>query len=92
MRGTLSDGAVVVTVTVTLVAELPAMAGFGETAQVAPEGAPAQVKATAPDMPPCPPTVKVKFAGWPGVTVADMEEPECGVSAKSCPVPASVTV
>jgi hypothetical protein len=43
---------VVVTVTVTLVAELPAVTGFGETVQVASEGAPVQVKLTVPDNPP----------------------------------------
>jgi hypothetical protein len=51
-RGALTVGAVVVTVTVTLVAELPAVAGFGETEQVASEGAPVQVKVTVPDNPP----------------------------------------
>ena len=59
MRGAVTEGAVVVTVTVTLVAELPAVAGFGETVQVASEGAPAHVKFTAPDNPPSPPTLKV---------------------------------
>jgi hypothetical protein len=33
-------------VMVTLVAELPGTSGFGETSQVASEGAPAQVKVT----------------------------------------------
>jgi len=45
--------------TVTLVAELPTVAGFGETVQVASEGAPAQAKLTVPDNPPSPPTLKV---------------------------------
>jgi hypothetical protein len=58
-RGALTEGAVVVTVTVTLVAELPAVTGFGETVQVASEGAPVQVKFTVPDNPPSPPTLKV---------------------------------
>jgi hypothetical protein len=58
-RGALTEGAVVVTVTVTLVAELPAVTGFGETVQVASEGAPVQVKVTVPDKPPSPPTLKV---------------------------------
>jgi hypothetical protein len=40
------DGGVVVTVTVTFAAELPGVAGFGETVQAASEGAPAQVKLT----------------------------------------------
>ena len=39
-RGALTEAAVVVKVTVTLVAELPAVTGFGETVQVASEGAP----------------------------------------------------
>ena len=51
-RGALTEGAVVVTVTVTLVAELPTVTGFGETVQVASEGAPVQVKVTIPDNPP----------------------------------------
>ena len=51
-RGAPMEAAVVVTVTVTLVAELPAVSGFGETAQVASEGAPVQVKVTVPDIPP----------------------------------------
>jgi hypothetical protein len=46
-------------VTATLVAELPTVAGFGETAQVASEGAPVQVKVTEPDKPSSPPTLKV---------------------------------
>ena len=58
-RGALTEAAVVVTVTVTLVAELPAVTGFGETVQVASEGAPVQVKVTVPDNPPSPPTLKV---------------------------------
>jgi hypothetical protein len=58
-RGALTEGAVVVTVTATLVAELPTVAGFGETAQVASEGAPVQVKVTEPDKPSSPPTLKV---------------------------------
>lgn len=53
------DGAVVVTVTVTFVAVLPAVAGLGETVHVASEGAPVQVKATLPDNPPSPPTLRV---------------------------------
>jgi hypothetical protein len=57
--GTLSDGAVVVTLTVIFVAELPAVTGFGETVQVAWEGAPAQVKLTLWLNPPRPATLKV---------------------------------
>ena len=58
-RGALTEGAVVVTVTVTLVAELSNVAGLGETVQVASEGTPVQVKVTVPDNPPSPPTLKV---------------------------------
>ena len=56
MRGTSSEGAVVETVTVTLV---PGLAGLGETVQVASEGAPVQVKETDPDIPPELPTLNV---------------------------------
>jgi hypothetical protein len=45
-RGAVSEGAVVVTLTVIFVAELPAVTGFGETVQEASEGAPVQVKLT----------------------------------------------
>ena len=51
-RGAPTVAAVVVTVTVTLVAELPAVTGFGKTVQVASEGAPVQVNVTVPDNPP----------------------------------------
>jgi hypothetical protein len=55
----LTEGAVVVTLTLTLAAELPTVAGFGETVHVASEGAPVQVKFTVPVNPPSPPTLKV---------------------------------
>jgi hypothetical protein len=58
-RGTPTEAAVVVTLTVTFVAELPAVTGFGETVQTASEGAPVQVKVTVPDNPPWPPTLNV---------------------------------
>jgi len=58
-RGALIEGAVVVIVTVTLVVELPAISGFGETVQVASDGAPVHVKFTVPDNPPSPPTLSV---------------------------------
>jgi len=45
-RGALSEGAVVVTLTVIFVAELPGVSVLGETVQVASEGAPVQVKFT----------------------------------------------
>ncbi|MGD1158567.1 MAG: hypothetical protein ABSA41_22460 [Terriglobia bacterium] len=45
-RGALTEGAVVVTVTVIFVAELPGVSVLGDTVQVDFEGAPAQVKLT----------------------------------------------
>ena len=50
-RGTLTEGAVVVTVTVTLVTEFPNVAGFGETVHVAREGTPLQPKVIIPVIP-----------------------------------------
>lgn len=58
-RGATSEGAVVETETVMLVAELPGVSGLGETVQVASEGAPLQVKLTAWLRPPRLPTAKV---------------------------------
>jgi len=77
VRGAIADGAVVATVTATL---LPGVAGFGETAQVDSEGAPVQVKVTAWFNPPSPPTDNVYVAVCPAETVADDEEPEGVVS------------
>ena len=48
----LPEGAVVATVMVTFVRELPAVTGLGKTAQVDPEGAPVQVKVTISFNPP----------------------------------------
>jgi hypothetical protein len=45
-RGTLSEGAVVATLAVIFVAELPGVTEFGETVQVDSEGAPVHVKLT----------------------------------------------
>lgn len=50
-RGVLSEGAVVVTVTVTLVALPPTVTGLGEAVHVASEGTPEQVKLTVPENP-----------------------------------------
>jgi len=58
-RGAPTEGAVVVTLTVIFVAELPGVTGLGETVQVASEGAPVQVKLTLWLNPPTPPTLKV---------------------------------
>jgi hypothetical protein len=57
-RGALTEGAVVVTLTVTLVTELPAVTEFG-TVQVASEGAPVQVRLTLRLNPPSPARLKV---------------------------------
>jgi len=51
-RGALSEGAVVVTVTVTLVAELPTITESGKTVHLASAGAPVQVKLTFWFIPP----------------------------------------
>lgn len=45
-RGAPTDGAVVVTLTVTFVEDLLTVKGLGENVQLAPEGAPVQVKVT----------------------------------------------
>lgn len=91
-RGAIAEGAVVVTVTVTLVGELPTVAGFGETVQAASDGAPLQVNETDPVIPPSPPKLKVKVAGEPGVAVAEVEEPADGANEKSWPVPLKATL
>src|SRR5208282_674156 len=86
-RGALSVGTVVRTVTVTVVAELPKVTGFGETVQLVSAGAPVQVKVIVPDNPPRPPRLKLYAAGCPGATVAEVEEPEAAANEKSSPVP-----
>jgi hypothetical protein len=91
-RGALTEAAVVVTVTVRFVAELPTVTGFGETVQVASEGAPVQVKLVLWLNPPSPLTLKVYVAVCPGEAVADGEEPEGRATAKSSPVPVRLTV
>jgi hypothetical protein len=58
-RGVSTEGAVVATCTVTLVAELLTVNEFGETVQEASEGAPAQVKDTFASKPPRPATLNV---------------------------------
>jgi hypothetical protein len=77
---------------VTFVAELPAVTGFGETVQVASEGAPVQVRLTLWLNPPSPAIVKVYVAACPGATAAEVEEPEDAASVKSWPVPLSATL
>lgn len=88
-RGRPSDGAVVVTVTVTGVAEAPSRADPGETTQVDAAGAPVQAKETVP---PLPPRLKLYVAACPRETDAVVVEPEPGARAKSLPVPLSGTV
>jgi len=77
-------------VTVTFVAELPRVAE--EAVQVASEGGPVQVKLTLWLNPPRPPTLKVYVADCPGVTVADVEEPDDAARVKSWPVPLSMMI
>ena len=91
-RGVLTEGAVVVTLTMIFVAELPGVNGLGETVQVASEGAPVQVKPTLWLNPPSPPTLKVYVADCPGATVAEVGEPDGAASAKSWPIPLSAMV
>jgi len=50
--GALTEAAVVVTLTVIFVAELPGVTALGETVQVASDGAPAHAKLTAWSRPP----------------------------------------
>jgi hypothetical protein len=60
--GAPAEGAVVGTVTVIVVGELPTVAGFGETEQLDSAGFPVQEKATVPDNPPRPPVLKLVLA------------------------------
>ena len=59
-RGPPDEGAVVVTVTVTVEAELPTASGFGETVQVDSAGAPTQAKLMDPVSPPTGPVKRSK--------------------------------
>jgi hypothetical protein len=90
-RGVLSEGAVVVTVMVTFVAELHTVTGFG-TVQVASEGAPVQVRLTLWSNAPSLAALKVYVADCPGATAAEVGEPEAAASVKSWPVPLSAIV
>ena len=58
-RGAVIVGAVVETLTVTLVTEAPGVTGLRETVQEASEGAPSQVNVIGPDIPPWPPTLRL---------------------------------
>jgi hypothetical protein len=73
----MSDGAVVVAVTVRL---LPGFAGLGETVHADSEAGSVQEKLTLWFIPPSAPTANVKVAVCPCETVADEEEPEGVVS------------
>jgi hypothetical protein len=90
-RGAPAEAAVVVTLTVIFVAELPAVTAFG-TVQVASEGAPVQVKLTLWLNPPSPAIVKVYVAACPGATAFEVTEPEAAASVKSWPVPLRATL
>jgi hypothetical protein len=86
-----SEAAIVVTVTVTVVAADPLSAiELGDTAHVDCDGAPVQANATIWLKPPAGATATLKFAVCPAETVAEAEE--IGASEKSCPVPLSATV
>jgi hypothetical protein len=91
-RGPLTEGAVVVTVTVTLAAELPGVNGLGEAVQAAWKGAPVQVRLTLWLNPSSPVKLKMYAADCPGETVAELEKPDATASVKSWPVPLSATV
>jgi len=80
VHGGLADGAVVVTLTVIL---LVGVAEFGETVQVASEGAPVQEKLTLWLNPSSAPRLNMNVAVWPGKTVCDDEDPEAIASVKS---------
>jgi hypothetical protein len=75
-----------------LVAELPAVTGFGETVQVASEGAPVQVNVAVWFKPPSPPTLRVYIADCPGETDAVEGDPEAGARVKSGPLPVRATL
>lgn len=84
------DLAAVVTVTFVVADELPVgVMEVGETLQLASDGAPVQVNATAESNPPIDDTLNTKVAVWPAVTVADD-----GVAAmlKSAPSPTRAMV
>jgi hypothetical protein len=86
-----SEAAIVVTLTVTVVAPDPLSAiELGDTAHVDCDGAPVHANATGWLNPPEGETATVKFAVCPAETVADAEE--TGASEKSCPVPLRATV
>jgi len=82
-RGALSEDAVVVTVTVTFVAELLGVNVLGDTVHVAFEGVPVQAKLTLWLNPPWAATAKVYVADCPAETVADEGDPDGVVRVKS---------
>ena len=88
----MTDDAVVATLTVIFIAEMPGVTGLGETVQLDSEGAPAHVKLTLWLNPPTPATLRTKVAGDPGATVATVDEPAAALTEKSTPVPLSATV
>src|SRR5260370_30482777 len=92
MRGTRSEGAMVVTVTVKGDAEPLGMIGVDETVQVDKLGAPVQASATGLEKPLSGDTCRLKVAGEPAVTVAEVEPPGAAARAKSVAVLVTVMV
>ena len=64
----------------------------GFTVQVASEGAPVQVKLTAPVSPPWGEMLRSYVAVPPALTVAEVEDPAAAATEKSSPVPDSATL
>lgn len=94
MRGATAEGAVVVTVTVIFVVELPGVTGFGvPTEHADSDGAPVQTRVTAWLNPPCPPATLILYVpDFPGARVSVVEVPEATANVKSWPVPVRATV
>lgn len=83
--------AVVVTVTVMLTGVVPdKFADVGESTQLDLSGAPVQVNVAKPLNPVEPAICRLNVAGWPAMTVADVDPPDGGATAKSEPVPVRV--
>lgn len=91
--GVVSEGAVVVTVTVNGADVGPFSAtDAGATVQTANEGAPAHPSPTVPVKPFSEETCKLYVAVCPSVTVAVVEPPAAEARAKSVALPVSLTV
>jgi len=83
------DGAVVETLTIRAVAEVPGVAEEGETEQLASAGAPAHVNDTDWLNPPKAIKLSEYCAVWPGETVAEADPRELTPKLKSPPGPES---